>query len=452
MKTILEALQTRNSKTEFGYGLSTAEPYVRRVVEAMGAGGCREQFAVADADEAVKHASGVLTYAVPEMEVTEKATSSNGFQQLLPDGVEAPANTLMVIRHVLTSTKEDRDNDVLETKGASLDPKAPLLWQHMHTLPIGSVLGTVSHTDTELKVASALVDLNDLTSDAAKLVEANVLRFSHGFRALEFEERKENNERGGFPGFRVTKFEIMEASLVSVPSNTDAAIEAFSKAKLESKYFKTMKDTVLKSNTTGWVRGVTLPTDEKYDTQMLLKLGGAEVVVSATKNPPSAADSDTPSRNETPESAAVLDEQGKEIEVEREADLAELESKGGRTISAANLKTLKDVKDDIDELSGMEIPRAGKALCSRCSSQLQKVIDSASREDKPDNDKPNNKPENKPEDKPDKWAEVTFETAASFILCHATSAQQRSLANSLQAIFSVDELDEKAAAYRSFVG
>jgi hypothetical protein len=67
-----------------------------------------------------------------------------------------------------------------------------------------------------------------------KLVEAGVLRFSHGFIPLEFEERK----GGPMARFNVLKFDIVEESLVSVPSNMDAEIELFSRGKLTSEPFK----------------------------------------------------------------------------------------------------------------------------------------------------------------------------------------------------------------------
>jgi hypothetical protein len=276
MDSIIDILRQRKSKSPFGYGLSTAEPYVKQVLKNHGA--C-ELFCVDDAEALLKHASDVLTYSAPEMVIEEKATTSSEFGGLLPKGMKPPKNTLMVIRHVLTSTKEDRDNDILSTDGAVLDPKAPLLWQHMHTLPIGAVLAEVDRTKDSLKVVSALLDLNDLTSDAAKLIEANVMRFSHGFRAIEFEERKSEEETDGWPGFNITKYEIMEGSLVSVPSNTDAEVEVFATAKMNSEFFKSMQKSVMDQamqSRPAQELGVDLK-----ETQLTLKLGGTEVTVKA---------------------------------------------------------------------------------------------------------------------------------------------------------------------------
>jgi HK97 family phage prohead protease len=171
--------------------------------------------------------------------VKEKTfTSTKEMAEVLPEGVELPEKTMLVIQHVLTTDRVDRDNDILRTAGAKLDPKAPLLWQHMHSMPIGGVLSEVSHDDRELKVVSALLDMNEITKDAGILVEANLLRFSHGFRVLDFEERQPEEDDKGWPGFDIKEFEIMEASLVSVPSNIDAEIEIVAGKKFESDFFK----------------------------------------------------------------------------------------------------------------------------------------------------------------------------------------------------------------------
>lgn len=232
-KNLLTAVRSRTGGGSFGYGITTADRYIRSVVDCCGA----EAFG-SELDAVLKRASGTLTYAGPEMVVEEKRATS-GFEELVPKGVKIPSRTLMVLQHVVTTPREDRDTDVLVTAGAQLDPKAPLLWQHMHTLPIGKVLATITHNEKVLRVATALLDLNELTSDAAKLVEADVLRFSHGFRALEYNERKRGAANPeAYPGFEIKRFEIMEVSLVSVPSNVDAEVELYAAGKLASPMFK----------------------------------------------------------------------------------------------------------------------------------------------------------------------------------------------------------------------
>lgn len=187
-----------------------------------------------DVAAAIKRANDVATYCGDQFQIEEKATGANRFRELLPDGIEAPKHTAMIIRHVLTSPREDRDKDVLKTEGAMVDPRMALLWQHAPMLPIGKLCTVLEQSKEVLRMATALLDLNDLTSDAVKLVEAGALRFSHGFRVFEYEQRKAVPGDMMPPGFEVLKYEIMEESLVSVPSNVDAIVEMYSKGALTS--------------------------------------------------------------------------------------------------------------------------------------------------------------------------------------------------------------------------
>ncbi len=234
------------SRGMFG-GIVTADNYVKTIAECVGPEQCATQFALSGAGltmpRLLKESAGALTYSNPDMKVVDKASSIPSMRKMLPKGIDLPDHALMVFENIVTTSREDRDLDILETAGAVMDPKSPLLWQHIHTLPLGKTLAITEQTKSILKVITVLLELNTLTADAAKLIEAEVLRISHGFRALEVEERKGvikgHNDKGEpILGFRVTKFEIMEQSLVSVPSNVDAEIELFSAGKLESDMFK----------------------------------------------------------------------------------------------------------------------------------------------------------------------------------------------------------------------
>lgn len=135
---------------------------------------------------------------------------------------------------IYTSAKQDRDNDVLHPEGGEVDPKMPVLWQHDPTAPIGVHREVLAQDKTKILGRSALADI-PLGRDAAYLAEFGALRISHGFRPREFSPITEKS--GGHEivtGFDVTKYEMMEISLVSVPSNTDAVIQAFSRGKLAS--------------------------------------------------------------------------------------------------------------------------------------------------------------------------------------------------------------------------
>lgn len=212
---LLAAIRERGQKqTEFGRGILTADKYVSTIQDCIGIEACNRFLAKGRSsfNDILTKAANTLVYSNDEMVVEEK-----NLKGALKD-VELPKNTLMVFKHVLTSASVDRDGDVLHSDGAAVDSKMLLLWQHAHTLPIGKYLATVTQNKKKLVVASAIVDVNALAHDAAVMIDNDMGRFSHGFRALEYTEMEEGK---GF-GFDITQFEIMEESLVSVPSNIDA--------------------------------------------------------------------------------------------------------------------------------------------------------------------------------------------------------------------------------------
>jgi len=225
----------RNSISRFGYGITTAEPYVRALLQ-MEESGCSTG-RTCSVESLLKEAQSRLCCSTPHMTLesiaTAKDLSLGRLDGIGVSGLEPPPKTLMLLRHVVTTDKQDRDGDVLETAGFELDPAAPLLWQHQPFLPIGKVLREVEHTAHKLTVISALLDMNELTHDAAVLFEADALRFSHGFRVLDYDAMMD--EKGAETGsFRIKRAEGLEVSGVSVPSNTDAVVELWSRGKFES--------------------------------------------------------------------------------------------------------------------------------------------------------------------------------------------------------------------------
>jgi len=220
---LLSLVRARTEKqTEFNYGILTADRYVKRFLDEIGDRACHHHMCQtnggwASLDDVVRKAAETLSYINADMEVKAKGEDE------LPSSIRRPKNTLMVFRHVLTTSIWDRDGDRLRTKGAILDPKMLLLWQHAHTLPIGKMLAVASHTKDELQLYSCIVDVNELCHDAAVMLDNDMGRFSHGFRAIDFLELK--GRRGSSGGFDVKEFEILEESLVSVPANPDAETE-----------------------------------------------------------------------------------------------------------------------------------------------------------------------------------------------------------------------------------
>ena len=160
--------------------------------------------------------------------------------------VENLPGSIFTFDAIVTTNRADRDGDVLLPDGAIVDPAMPLLWQHNPSLPIGKLVGILEQSKRRLSARFALADL-DLARDAATLIEFGALRISHGFAPIEYaplditdddDEDKEamllEGGEGKRSGWRITKYEIMETSLVSIPSNVDAIITAYSRGKLHS--------------------------------------------------------------------------------------------------------------------------------------------------------------------------------------------------------------------------
>jgi len=244
---LIERIRNRKGSGEFGYGITTADKYVQHAVQTIGNPLLMKHFhciGSGGVDGLIKRAANTLTICSPETDIEstaalikesqeQQATSLKAMAKIL--GCEPPPHAMMAMVNRLTSPREDRDGDTLQTSGGNMDPKAPLLWQHVHTLPIGKMMRVVSQDKDLLRVATVLLDINDLTADACKMFEAGVLRFSHGFIAREFEERK---GAGDMARFNILKFDIVEESAVSVPSNVDAEVELFCRGKLTSDVFK----------------------------------------------------------------------------------------------------------------------------------------------------------------------------------------------------------------------
>lgn len=237
--SLLKSIRGRDIKrSAFGYGVTTADSYLKHIQACAGDEACLTHLpwsGAADApgwDTVMKEAADKLVYSNEDTVVNPDSiiTNSSDFHKTLAsDETEVPPRTIMVFRNIITTPRKDRDGDVLRTDGAEIDSAMPLLWQHMHVAPIGRMLEIVDHSHDRLLVTSAVID-SPLGNDAANLIEFGALRISHGFIPKEFKEIEV--KEGEMPGFDITKFEIMEESVVSVPSNTDAVIEAVSRGKL----------------------------------------------------------------------------------------------------------------------------------------------------------------------------------------------------------------------------
>lgn len=128
------------------------------------------------------------------------------------------------ITGVATTPEPDRVGDIVEPMGVKFKNPLPLLWQHNHYMPVGTVKFEKPTKDGIRFVATLPViaeegELKRMVDLAWQAVKAKLVRgVSIGFRPLEYSYI----ENGGI---RFAESEVYELSLVTVPANASASIE-----------------------------------------------------------------------------------------------------------------------------------------------------------------------------------------------------------------------------------
>ncbi|MBO9589074.1 phage major capsid protein [Devosia sp.] len=128
-----------------------------------------------------------------------------------------------IIRGVATSPTVDRVGDIVEPMGVTFKNPLPLLWQHMHDKPIGTVVFDEPTEEgitftAELPIIEEAGALRDRIEEAWQSIKANLVRaVSIGFRAIEYAWIDDG-------GIRFIKTEVYELSAVTIPAQPDAVI------------------------------------------------------------------------------------------------------------------------------------------------------------------------------------------------------------------------------------
>lgn len=129
-----------------------------------------------------------------------------------------------IIEGYATTPKADRVGDVVEPAGAEFQLPIPLLMQHDHSRPLGSVI-EANVTARGIRVVCRVArGISDDIERSWKLIKAGVVRgLSIGFRGLQTEPLREG-------GVRFKRWEWLELSAVTVPANAEATILATKRA------------------------------------------------------------------------------------------------------------------------------------------------------------------------------------------------------------------------------
>ncbi|CDM56277.1 MULTISPECIES: phage major capsid protein [Rhizobium] len=137
--------------------------------------------------------------------------------------VKAVEEDQRIIRGVATTPNPDRVGDIVEPLGVQFKNPMPLLHQHVHDKPVGTVTFDKPTKDgitfeAKLPKIEDAGPLRDRIETAWGELKAGLVRaVSIGFRSLEHAWMDDG-------GIRFIKSEVLELSLVSVPANADAVI------------------------------------------------------------------------------------------------------------------------------------------------------------------------------------------------------------------------------------
>jgi hypothetical protein len=221
-----------------------------------------------------------LTYCNAEMEVKS-----------FNDGTSIADGAILEYDAVITTKQKDRDGDVLESSGLELDPRMPVLWQHLQMQPIGKMLRVLEHNESHVLVKNALADV-PLGRDAAVLVKFGALRKSIGFKPVAgyfapLSFTKDANGQDKVTGWHIKKAGVFENSLVSIPANSggnittiyeksfDGIATAYSRDLLKTDAVKSWAKSIYEQRPTQ-VSGASL-TIKSGDFELTIKNNGSSV-------------------------------------------------------------------------------------------------------------------------------------------------------------------------------
>jgi hypothetical protein len=243
---------------------------------------------------------------------------------------------------IMTTSDRDREGDILRSDGAQVDPNMPALWQHCSFMPIGRIIRTVSQDANQVTIRNGLANVG-MIGDVMALMEVNALRTSHGFRAIEYCELKDDN--GNYlGGYDFKKYGVMESSLVSVPANAGAVITAWEKQKFTHPIVKAYGQGLFRSRqpivkggwpgetqTTGGV-SVSVTINNPNGEPVTKAIDATNPVVDAAKPAAAAADAaaasaQVPAPDATKAAAAAQPAEGKKAGTTPEVDSEEKRKK-----------------------------------------------------------------------------------------------------------------------------
>ncbi len=137
--------------------------------------------------------------------------------------IKSVSDEKRIIRGIATTPRTDRVGDIVEPLGVKFANPLPLLWQHQHDKPIGTVKFDKPTKDgitfeAEIPIVEEEGTLRDRIEEAWQSIKLGLVRaVSIGFRAIEYAFLDEG-------GIRFMKTEAYELSAVTIPAQPDAVM------------------------------------------------------------------------------------------------------------------------------------------------------------------------------------------------------------------------------------
>jgi HK97 family phage prohead protease len=159
--------------------------------------------------------------------------------------IKAVNKTTREVVHLITSAGIDRAGDVVDPAGADVANylKNPVVMAN-HDYTIQSIIGRAVSLEIQQDGLWARTKFHDkgLGADAFNLVADGMARaWSIGFRPVEYDSRKDSQGKQ-IRGFHFRKWELLEYSLVAIPMNPDAVMNAIHRGILHEENIPSLFD------------------------------------------------------------------------------------------------------------------------------------------------------------------------------------------------------------------
>lgn len=140
---------------------------------------------------------------------------------------EKASDSPRIIRGIASTANRDRHGETVDPKGIAWKLPVPLLAHHDHRAVVGKVT-ELSATASELRFTAQLSTATELARQVWELIQDGTLTgVSIGFLGLRHEMKD--------GGLHWADAELLEVSLVAVPSNRESRIVSFGEKSIEPK-------------------------------------------------------------------------------------------------------------------------------------------------------------------------------------------------------------------------